>query len=612
MKIYTKLSALALLATPAMVVAQDAIFYSNGATVSVMPSSTTVMTVNGKLTLDNASQFINDGQIEVKNSINTAPFTNNGDFEIKDATSTSKGSGKYIVEQDWNNNGIFTANTSEVLMPTAGTQKIKGNTITTFHDLSFNNLANQLRIQEQHAKIDATGTFNLNVSELATQGYFMEVLNPSTAAIAFTAGTGFVSSLGKGKLFRATNDSARYIYPVGVAGTYRPVQIKPTSTTPSEYGVAFVNKNATLDGYDLSENDSANCSLNSAFYHRINKIGTSVTASIDLNYLPTDGAWTGMSQWNKLQANKWNSKGYVDALSTTKLVPFTTVTRASYPNLQDSSDHVSDPFVLGIQKPAMPLLAGPPAKCGSEVLLTFIATGSTPSTTFTWNLPAGVTSSTNPLTNDTIVTNWTGVTSGIVSVNETFGTCKSDTSKFLINSYAAPVAAIDTMNRGTINDIYSFMDSSKIDLPEIINTWAWTFADGDANSTQQNPSHLFSTAGDFPVQLIVTSSHGCKDTATTTISIKEGIKYSNVFSPNGDGSNDFFTFPNIGLDDEFKLEIFDRWGLLIFETSGKNVGWDGRTLSGKPVSDGTYYYVLQAKSAIKNYDNPKGIITVMK
>ncbi|MBC7412378.1 MAG: gliding motility-associated C-terminal domain-containing protein [Bacteroidia bacterium] len=612
MKISTKISAIALLATPFMAQAQNAIFYSNGATVAVTSSSSTVMTVNGKLSLNNASQFTNDGQIEVKNSpLNTGTNSIFGDFEIIDALSNSQGNGKYIVEQDWNNNGVFTANNSDVIMPT-GTQKIKGSQITTFHNLSFTS-ATGTNQQEQHAKVNATGTFALNSVELATQGYYMEILNPSTSAIIFLPNSGFVSSTGKGKLFRATNSNTiSYTYPVGVAGTYRPIEMLPSSTTPSEYGVAFVNNNATVDGFNLTTNDSGNCKLNDKFYHRINKVGSSVDATVTVNYLTVpDGAWTGISHWGFPQASKWNSKGFTDNQGVN--APFATVFRNNYLSFQDSSDHGKDPFVLGIQKPGMPLLVGPVAKCGSEVFLKFIANGVSTTSNYNWVLPAGVTIIGNPL-NDTIITNWSAVNSGIVKVSEAFGTCASDSSNYTINSYAAPIAKIDTMNIGTINDVYTFMDSSKVATPEIINNWKWTFTDAEATSALQNPSHLFTKPGEFPVTLIVKTANGCADTAMTKIIIREGIKYSNVFSPNGDGSNDFFVFPNIGLDDDFTLSIYDRWGLLIFETNGKNVGWDGRTLAGKSVTEGTYYYVLQAKSAAataKPYDS-KGTITVMK
>jgi gliding motility-associated-like protein len=253
----------------------------------------------------------------------------------------------------------------------------------------------------------------------------------------------------------------------------------------------------------------------------------------------------------------------------------------------------------------------PPAiiKCGNSSSITLIVNGTYPNSSYNWVLPSGVAIVGNA-TNDTIITNWNGINTGNVYVMELNAACMSDTASSVLTSYAAPTAIIDTVNIGTISEAYTFVDSSVIALPQTIKSWAWNFGD-EGTSTLQNPSHLYTNVGSYPVTLIVSSNNGCKDTATLTVNIREGVKFSNVFSPNGDGLNDYFMFPNLGLEGDYKLEIFDRWGLLLFDTEGKNVGWDGRTIAGKPVADGAYYYVLQAKSKTKEYNN-KGIIMVMK
>ncbi|MEQ1733264.1 MAG: gliding motility-associated C-terminal domain-containing protein [Bacteroidia bacterium] len=253
----------------------------------------------------------------------------------------------------------------------------------------------------------------------------------------------------------------------------------------------------------------------------------------------------------------------------------------------------------------------PPAiiKCGNSSSITLIVNGTYPNSSYNWVLPSGVAIVGNAI-NDTIITNWNGINTGNVYVMELNAACMSDTASSVLTSYATPTAIIDTVNIGTISEAYTFVDSSVIALPQTIKSWAWNFGD-EGTSTLQNPSHLYTNVGSYPVTLIVSSNNGCKDTATLTVNIREGVKFSNVFSPNGDGLNDYFMFPNLGLEGDYKLEIFDRWGLLLFDTEGKNVGWDGRTIAGKPVADGAYYYVLQAKSKTKEYNN-KGIIMVMK
>jgi len=63
------------------------------------------------------------------------------------------------------------------------------------------------------------------------------------------------------------------------------------------------------------------------------------------------------------------------------------------------------------------------------------------------------------------------------------------------------------------------------------------------------------------------------------------------FSPNGDGQNDYW---NIGFVNDFPgvvVEVYNRWGELLFRSVGYKNPWDG-TYQGKPVPVGTYYYII--------------------
>ena len=69
----------------------------------------------------------------------------------------------------------------------------------------------------------------------------------------------------------------------------------------------------------------------------------------------------------------------------------------------------------------------------------------------------------------------------------------------------------------------------------------------------------------------------------------------NVFSPNGDGVNDFFEFyPNCDYPVEFlSLKVYDRWGSLVFQSKASdNLVWDGR-YKGKLLDTGVYIWVLE-------------------
>ncbi len=81
-------------------------------------------------------------------------------------------------------------------------------------------------------------------------------------------------------------------------------------------------------------------------------------------------------------------------------------------------------------------------------------------------------------------------------------------------------------------------------------------------------------------------------------------KIPNVFTPNGDGVNDFVSFPNFG-NSANKIVVVNRWGNLIYESNGINPIWDGKDTSGKSCTEGTYFYRI-------NNTNISGFIQLMR
>ena len=65
----------------------------------------------------------------------------------------------------------------------------------------------------------------------------------------------------------------------------------------------------------------------------------------------------------------------------------------------------------------------------------------------------------------------------------------------------------------------------------------------------------------------------------------------NVFTPNGDGYNDYFVPEEQNILD-FNLKIYNRWGMRIYHTTDLHHGWDG-TYLGQPADDGVYFYVAE-------------------
>ncbi|MDX2247825.1 MAG: PKD domain-containing protein [Bacteroidia bacterium] len=87
-------------------------------------------------------------------------------------------------------------------------------------------------------------------------------------------------------------------------------------------------------------------------------------------------------------------------------------------------------------------------------------------------------------------------------------------------------------------------------------------------------------------------------TATTSMSnescvvLDPRIHTANAFTPNGDGTNDYFTVQGAFLT-EYKLEIFNRWGDKIFESSSMDNAWKGETKSGLLAPEGVYVFIAR-------------------
>ncbi len=107
--------------------------------------------------------------------------------------------------------------------------------------------------------------------------------------------------------------------------------------------------------------------------------------------------------------------------------------------------------------------------------------------------------------------------------------------------------------------------------------------------------------GEHVIQVNVRDMNGCKSVDYLTIFVNTKIHFNdvNIFTPNGDGTNDILIFPTEGVK-AMTGKIYDRWGLKLFEWSDMTTGWDGNTDSG-PAPDGTYYYIINYTDV---YDAP--------
>lgn len=107
-----------------------------------------------------------------------------------------------------------------------------------------------------------------------------------------------------------------------------------------------------------------------------------------------------------------------------------------------------------------------------------------------------------------------------------------------------------------------------------------------------------------------TSAAGCVAMDDVTIFVQGRVVVPNAFSPNGDGHNDAFLVPYLEAS-QMRLEIYDRWGSLLFKTTDPNEGWDG-IYRGTPQEIGVYIYVLHAEMIGGGVVQKKGNVTLLR
>ena len=75
----------------------------------------------------------------------------------------------------------------------------------------------------------------------------------------------------------------------------------------------------------------------------------------------------------------------------------------------------------------------------------------------------------------------------------------------------------------------------------------------------------------------------------------------NVFTPNGDGTNDYFEVTTDGTT-VYEFSIFTRTGTRIYHSKSPRIFWDGNSLDGEELKDGIYYYVIEEEGGTNPFE----------
>jgi gliding motility-associated-like protein len=188
--------------------------------------------------------------------------------------------------------------------------------------------------------------------------------------------------------------------------------------------------------------------------------------------------------------------------------------------------------------------------------------------------------SSNPIASPTITTTYTVVVTDSIAKHK-----QSDTVTVYVYPYSLSVKPKDT----TIKSGQTITLHAQVSSGDSIIYWS---PGGSIyNQNTLNPDVFPSVTTEYTV--VAAFDHGCAiyDSIIVHVIPSTELVFYNSFTPNGDGANDYFYIGNIGLYPNNTLQIYNRYGQLIYNETGYNNDWKGTCL-GSDVPGGTYFYIL--------------------
>lgn len=144
-----------------------------------------------------------------------------------------------------------------------------------------------------------------------------------------------------------------------------------------------------------------------------------------------------------------------------------------------------------------------------------------------------------------------------------------------------------------LSDYFQSIYENELTSISTVNDYlSYSWFDSQGNFISENKLLQISVSGVYYV--IVTDSNGCmsqSDSVTISTKVRPTIFIPNTFTPNSDEHNDFL---EIFTDNvvSFDLEIYNRWGEIVFNSKNKNDLWDG-TYENNVVPQGSYFYKIE-------------------
>ncbi len=188
--------------------------------------------------------------------------------------------------------------------------------------------------------------------------------------------------------------------------------------------------------------------------------------------------------------------------------------------------------------------------------------------------------------------------------------CMDDTTVAgYIQTWPKPEAlfTVDREVADILDPRFEFTDHS---TPNVVQ-WHWDFGDG-VTGDEQNPEHIYQDTISYNIIELVTTDHGCTDTAMYSVEVKPVYTFymPNCFTPDADAVNATWEPKGTGVK-EYHLQIFDRWGERLYESFRLEDQWDG-SFKGQQVQNGNYSYIIEVRNVLSEVYHYKGNIRLIR
>jgi gliding motility-associated-like protein len=233
------------------------------------------------------------------------------------------------------------------------------------------------------------------------------------------------------------------------------------------------------------------------------------------------------------------------------------------------------------------------------------ATSDSTGVSYSWSPSTGL-SNTN-ISNPVATLSSTQVLSQTYTVTATLNGC-TRTDQIVVQVNPLPVISAGP-DKLIVNGDEVMLNGTGIINPVSI---AWTPTTSITGANTYTPMVKPSTSTTYT--LSVRGANNCVSTDNVLVTvIPYCINVMNAFTPNGDGINDRWLVVNNGgvCATQIAVSVFNRYGNLVYKNDNYNNDWIG-VYNGKPIPDGTYYYVVSYRLVTGGYLTFKGDVTILR